>query len=126
MVVLDTSALIFWTLDPDSLSESAGQAIDESDQIMISSISVWEIGLKVKRGLLKIPLPISDYVDQLQRLEKLEILPVDVKTWLVNLNLDWEHRDPADRTIVATAVRLTCPLITSDRAIRSFYQGSIW
>jgi PIN domain nuclease of toxin-antitoxin system len=126
MVVLDTSTLLFWTLDPDLLSGNARQAIDETDQLMISSISVWEIGLKAKRGRLKIPMSISDYAERLQQLEKLEILPVDIETWLTNLDLDWEHHDPADRTIVATAIRLACPLITSDRAIQSFYQGSIW
>jgi PIN domain nuclease of toxin-antitoxin system len=126
MVVLDTSALIFWTLDPDLLSDNARKAIDETEQMTISSISVWEIGLKVKRGRLEIPLSISDYVERLQQLEKLEILPVEVETWLLNLALDWKHRDPADRTIVATALQLDCPLITSDHAIRSFYQGSIW
>ncbi len=126
MVVLDTSALLFWTLDPDLLSDNARKAIDETEQMTISSISVWEIGLKVKRGRLEIPLSISDYVERLQKLEKLEILPVEVETWLLNLALDWKHRDPADRTIVATALQLDCPLITSDHAIRSFYRGSIW
>ena len=126
MVVLDTSALLFWTLDPDLLSDNARKAIDETEQMTISSISVWEIGLKVKHGRLEIPLSISDYVERLQKLEKLEILPVEVETWLLNLALDWKHRDPADRTIVATALQLDCPLITSDHAIRSFYQGSIW
>jgi len=126
MVVLDTSALLYWTLDPEQLSENARKAIDESEQVTISSISVWEVGLKVKRGRLEIPLSFSDYVERLQQLEKLDILPVEVETWLLNMTLDWQHRDPADRTIVATALRLNCPLITSDQAVRSFYQGSIW
>ena len=126
MVVLDTSALLYWTLDPEQLSENARKAIDESEQVTISSISVWEVGLKVKRGRLEIPLSFSDYVERLQQLEKLDILPVEVETWLLNMTLDWQHRDPADRTIVATALQLNCPLITSDQAVRSFYQGSIW
>jgi PIN domain nuclease of toxin-antitoxin system len=126
MVVLDTSTLLFWTLDPDRLSANSAKAIDEAEHMAISSISVWEIGLKVKRGRLEIPLSFSDYVKRLQDLERLEILPVEVETWLLNLALDWKHRDPADRTIVATALQLDCPLITSDHTIRSFYQDSIW
>jgi PIN domain nuclease of toxin-antitoxin system len=55
-----------------------------------------------------------------------EILPVDEKIWLKNLQLDWPHRDPADRTIVATATLFSCPLITSDRVIQSFYAETIW
>lgn len=126
MVVLDTSALIYWTLDQDRLSEAAKKTIEGAEQIIVSSISVWEIALKVKRLKLEIPLSVADYADWLQRIEILEILPVDVQTWLDNLDLEWEHRDPADRTIVAVATRLACPLISSDRVIADFYPKTVW
>jgi PIN domain nuclease of toxin-antitoxin system len=126
MVLLDTSALLYWTLDPARLSSRAKHAIEQAERILISSISVWEIALKVKRGKLKIPLPISAYVERLEQLETLEILSLDVRTWLDNLDLPWEHRDPADRTIVALANRFGCPLITSDRAITAYYPKTIW
>jgi PIN domain nuclease of toxin-antitoxin system len=126
MVVLDTSALLYWTLDPKKLSPAARQAIDGADYLLISSISVWEIALKVKRGKLEIPLMIDEFVEKLKKLEKLEILSVDVQTWLDNLALKWAHRDPADRTIVAIAQRYSCPLVASDRVIADFYAGTIW
>ena len=37
MIVLDTSALIFWTLDRARLSEAAAQAISSTDRIALSS-----------------------------------------------------------------------------------------
>ncbi len=126
MVVLDTSALLFWTLDPVQLSALANLTIEKADRLIVSSISIWEIALKVKRGKLDLPLSISDYVERLDRLERLEILSVDVRTWLDSLELDWDHRDPADRTIVAIAGRLDCPLVTSDRVISGFYQKTVW
>jgi len=126
MIVLDTSSLLYWTLDPVELSSTAKQAIEQAEQILISSISVWEIALKVKRGKLVIPLTITDYVERLKRLDGLEILSVDVQTWLDNLELPWEHSDPADRTIVALATRFGCPLITSDRIIADYYQKTVW
>jgi len=126
MIVLDTSALLFWTLDPDKLSQNAKQAIGKADKILVSSISVWEIALKVKRQKLVIPLTITDYVERLARLEGLDILAVDVQNWLDNLNLAWEHRDPADRTIVALATRFNCPLISSDGVIANYYPMTIW
>jgi PIN domain nuclease of toxin-antitoxin system len=126
LIVLDTSALIYWSLDPNKLTNSAVQAIKDADKISISSISVWEIGLKVKKGHLTIPLPIVDFANKLEKVERLEILPVDVAIWLENLSLKWKHLDPADRTIVATARIHDCSLVTSDRVIRRFYKKSIW
>ena len=126
MIVLDTSALIFWTLDPQRLSPKAKQAIEQADRILISSISIWEIALKVKRQKLDIPLPMNEYVDRLRQLGRLEILAVDFQTWLDNVDLPWDHRDPADRTIVALAVRNNCPLITSDEKIANFFAETIW
>lgn len=126
MIVLDTAALIYWTLDPERLSPPAQIAVRESPKISISSISIWEVALLVKRQKLILPLSIKDYVERLEKLASLEILPVDTQTWLDNLELDWEHRDPADRTIVALAKRLDCPLITPDQRILSFYEKAIW
>lgn len=126
MIILDTSAFIYWTLQPTLLSTKAIQAIDQCDRIIISSISIWEIALKVKRGKLSLPLTITDYIDRLQELERFEILPVDVPAWLANVDLPWDHRDPADRTIVALAARFDCPLVTSDAIIAGFYKNTIW
>ena len=103
MVVLDTSALVFWTLDPERLSKTAEQAIKKADRVCLSSISIWEIGVKSKKDKLDLPLSIRDYAENLGRIDRVEVLPVDVRTWIGNLELDWDHRDPADRTIVATA-----------------------
>jgi len=126
MILLDTSGLIFWTLDPKMLSQKASTTIEESEQLAISSISIWEIGIKLKSGKLLLPLPLRDYVDRLKLLDKFTILPVNEGIWIKNVELEWDHKDPADRTIVATASILACPLITSDDKIRRFYSDSIW
>lgn len=126
MVVLDTSAVLFWTLDPAKLSSVASTAIDREDQLLISSIAIWEIGIKVKRGKLVLPLSVREYVERLKNVDRVEILAVDELTWMDSLDLDWEHRDPADRVIVATARRFGCPLVTSDVAMAQFYERVVW
>ena len=125
-VVLDTSALLFWTLDPERLSRAATRAVSDSGRILVSSISVWEIGIKVKRERLSLPVSFREFTDNLERIDRLDILPVDVGTWVRNIEFDWTHRDPADRTIVATASLHACALVTSDSVIRAFYPRTIW
>jgi PIN domain nuclease of toxin-antitoxin system len=126
MVVLDTSALLFWTLNRKKLTPAAVRAITEAHRILVSSISIWEIGIKVHREQLILPVSLGDYVEKLHHINRLEIVPVDESMWLENLELEWEHRDPADRTIVAVARLYACPLVTSDRVIRNFYKDTIW
>ena len=126
MLVLDTSALLIWTLREDDLPAKAKQAIDASDRLFVSSISIWEVALKYVRGRLKLPYDAFTYARQLELLPSLEIIPVNTETWLTNVRLDWDNQDPADRTIVALAMELKCPLVSSDRSIAAFYQPTIW
>lgn len=126
MVVLDTAALLFWTLDPDQLSADAAEAIELADRILVSSIAIWEIGIKAKRGKLGIPISVREYAERLKGVDRVEIIPVDELTWIESIDLDWEHRDPADRVMVATAMQFGCPLVTSDRVISRFYARSVW
>ncbi len=126
MIVLDTSALIYWTLDPTRVSAKAARAIETADSIHISSISIWEIGIKIKRRKLSIPMELRTYVEKLKLVDRLEIIAVSDEIWLRNLELRWNHKDPVDRTIVALAATFDCPLITSDKKIRSFYKETVW
>lgn len=126
VIVLDTSCLIYWTLDPSRVSAKARQTIQNTESILISSISIWEIGIKIKRRKLSLPIDLEMYVKKLKSVEKLEIVPVTEDQWIRNLELEWKHRDPADRTIVALASHYDCALVTSDKLIRRFYQRAIW
>ena len=127
-VVLDTSALLYWTLSPERLTKTARRAIakGEHDGILVSAISVWEIGLKVQRGALSLGLPFNAYVQRLQRADALTLVPVDLRVWLHVLDMPWSHRDPADRVIVATAEINGLPLVSSDATIGKYYANTLW
>jgi PIN domain nuclease of toxin-antitoxin system len=127
-VVLDTHTLLWWTLDPEMLSDRAREmcARIHLSGAIISSISIWEIGIKIKRKKIDIGLDISTYTSRLRCLESLLIVPIDENIWIQNLELDWDHRDPADRTIVATAMVRDADLITKDNVIRRFYERAVW
>jgi PIN domain nuclease of toxin-antitoxin system len=128
-VVLDTSALLYWTLEPAMLPTRARRAIVaalSAAGCVVSAISLWEIALKIKRGRLSIGLPVEQFADRLTRVEGLHVAPVDAETWLRNVAMPWGHRDPADRTIVATAELLGAQLVTSDRAMAEYYPRVVW
>lgn len=125
-VLLDTSALLYWTLDPARLSYSARLAVEDSSMRMALSVSLWEIALKVSRARLELPLELDEYVARLETVERFEILPLDVETAVRGARLQWDHHDPVDRWIVAHAQRLNVPLLTSDAIIRACTTLALW
>jgi PIN domain nuclease of toxin-antitoxin system len=122
MVVLDTHALLWWALDPDRLSRAAAASVREMELRggFASAISIWELGVKIQRGKLDLGISIEEFTRRIDRSAIVELLPVDTATWLRSLGLAWDHRDPADRVIVATAVLRGAPLVTADEEIHRF------
>lgn len=127
MYLLDTCALIWWSLDQAKLSPSGRNVFDlvEKDGAFASSISIWEIGIKLKRGRLDIGMSIGEYLKKLSSTNMIEFLPVDLDIWMQNLALDWDHQDPADRTIVATGKVKDLKILTGDDVILDFDRNSI-
>ncbi len=126
MIVLDTAVLVYWTLDPEQLSQSASKVIEEDETKIISAVSIWELGQKIKSGDLRLPLRLSDYLERLKTVENLEITPVDAEHWMRSLILNWDNEDIADRLIVATSMLRSCTLVSADAVIRDFYSKSLW
>jgi len=122
VIALDTHALLWWALDPAQLSETAREAVAEMEQRggVASSISLWELGLKVKRGQLDLGITIEELARRLERSGPARVVPVDTTVWLRSLALPWDHRDSADRVIVATALLHGVPLLTKDQSIHAF------
>lgn len=128
-IVLDTCALIWWSLDPDKLSERAKEACQQMEQEkngIVPSTAIWEIAIKVKNHKLDLGVSIDDYIATLKKSNVVGIIPIDEDIWLESVKLEWEHRDPADRVVVAVAKRNQAAIITADRKIASFYSLVIW
>ncbi len=128
-VVLDTCALIWWSLDPDKLSLSARSACEKMEgekNGLVSSISLWEIAIKIKNKKLDLGVSLTTYLEILQKSDVITIIPIDENLWLESVALEWSHKDPADRVIVALAQKYQADLITADKIIMGFYDSVIW
>ena len=129
MVVLDTATLLWWTLAPHELSEKAKNIlakVSAENQAIVSSISLWEIALKVARKKLAIGMEIEYFAEQLEHSGLVEIVPVDHKLWISSVALNWSHKDPADRVIVALAKERGAKLVTSDKIVSEFFEPVVW
>ena len=128
-VVLDTCALIWWSLDPDKLSQTAKNACREMEKAkngLVPSICIWEIAIKIKNNKLDLGVNLDKYVAALKKSDVVKIIPIDEDVWLKSVSLDWSHRDPADRVVVALAEIEQAAIMTSDRKIIDYYSQVIW
>ena len=118
MIVLDTHAWVWWLATPAKLGRRAKRAIDKADRIGIPAICIWEIATKAEAGTLRFDRPHDVWIDEAltddPRIELLHLLPrISVEA----ARFSWDHRDPADRFIVATARAHDAALITADARI---------
>ncbi len=74
--------------------------------------------MKAGAGKLKFDRPSSLWIDQaLGADSRIELLALSPRVAIGAAELEWEHGDPADRFIVATAQLYECQLATCDTAI---------
>lgn len=131
MIVLDTHALAWWVGGDPTLSKKAKAAIEREmagGEIVVSSISAWEIAMLVQRDRLFLSMDVGSWLATVAAIEAVRFLPVDVEIALKAVDLPGEfHKDPADRMIVATARKLAVPLVTKDEKIRAYaHVKTIW
>jgi len=126
-VLLDTCTLLWWTMDPEQLSAKAAAACRKIEHSVgyVSAVSIWELGIKIKNQKLSIGMSIERYAELLTKISGLIILPVDLPEWIRSISLDWAHKDPADRLIVATAELHDLHLVSNDKIMVSFYPRCI-
>lgn len=89
--------------------------------VLISAITVWEIAQLVYYGRIELARPVEEWIGLFADSPGVEILPLGHRAALGAYRLDpLEHRDPADRLLIATAIEQGCPLVTYDARIVRF------
>jgi PIN domain nuclease of toxin-antitoxin system len=121
-MLLDTCAVLWLSFDENKLSPTVLRRIDNEERVLICSLSFWEIGIKIRKKKLEIPIPLNELVSRYVENNTVEIVAPDVGIILRAVELDWDHRDPVDRIIVASAIKHNAEIITTDAVISRFYK----
>lgn len=132
MIVLDTHTLVWWASGIKAqVSVAAMEAIEAEmagGDILLSSISAWELAMLVDRGRIDLSMDIERWLSVVGQIEAVRFVPMDNEIALKSVALPGEfHKDPADRIIVATARKFAAPLVTADERIRAYpHVKTIW
>ena len=124
-LLLDTHIALWLDSGDDRLRPETRSLIDDCWQdggmIRLSAVSVWEISLLVDTGRIELDLPIEAWVMRFLGRDGIEAVPLGHRAACRGYQLHhFEHRDPADRLLIATAIELACPLVTYDERILRF------
>ncbi|MBA3031223.1 MAG: type II toxin-antitoxin system VapC family toxin [Proteobacteria bacterium] len=124
MILLDTHTWVWFVSNPELLSEGALEKINigvQEKSILISSISVWEVALLVKRQRLVLTIELENWISMSENLPFFSFVPIDNDIAVKSVQLPPPlHNDPADRIIIATAIKTGATLISKDEKILGY------
>lgn len=127
ILLLDTQAFLWFTMDAPLLSAVARDAIEDADSdVRVSWVTAWEMGIKYHRGLLKLPNKPREFFANQLPLNRFAEVPVVLDTILLSTELPWHHRDPFDRILIAEALRQDCEVLSADTAFDAYGVRRVW
>jgi PIN domain nuclease of toxin-antitoxin system len=120
-LLLDTNIFLFAMEDSNRLSKKAIQLLeDESNELLLSLVSLWEISIKQSIGKLQ-------FVDNLKKtielgIDKLELQIVPIRSnHIYKLSeLPFHHNDPFDRLLAAQCLEEKITIISTDRIFKKY------
>ncbi len=114
--LIDTQVFLWFEARSARLSEEARSIIRRADvAVYVSAASFWEIAIKRRLGKLA--------YDGSARAAAAEAgfqeLPIDAADAETAGALEWSHRDPFDRMLVAHCLNRALTLVTADPALQA-------
>jgi len=126
-LLLDTCTFLWVLLDAPQLSDDARRLFrDPGNEVLLSSVSAWEIAVKYTLGRLPLPEPPERYVPRQRDAHGIASLPLDEDAALHVARLPNLHSNPFDRMLICQAMLNGLTLVTPDRDIARYPVRIAW
>ena len=115
--LIDTNVVLWLSEDNPRINQIKSLLLSEETQVFISSVSWWEIVIKIRTGKLLLEF---DEIRRLAEMNNFLELPVTNSYFKAYLELPNLHKDPFDHMLLAQAI--TCPMrfITGDAYLSDY------
>jgi PIN domain nuclease of toxin-antitoxin system len=125
-ILLDTHAFIWFVEDDSQLTDITKRIIEkQTNEIYLSIASIWEIAIKLQLKKLDIKRTIEEIID-LATLNGFELLPILPEHIIRLTTLDFHHRDPFDRIIIAQGLTENQEIVSRDKIFDDYAVKRIW
>ena len=120
-LLLDTAAFLWLCAGGKRLSAAAKTALaNPANNVYLSAVTAWEIGLKQAKGKLELPAPARAWFPAMVDHHRLSVLALEAGTAIAATQLPGLHADPFDRVLVATALERDLTMLTPDPLIAKY------
>lgn len=120
-ILLDSHIFIWLHEAPEQLSGSATRLLQDLDnELFLSMASVWEIQIKMSLGKLSLSGHIFDVVTMEQRVNNVQLLPIELRHISGLSRLPMHHRDPFDRLLLAQSIAEKMPILSADAVFDNY------
>ena len=121
-LILDTHVILWWQRDDRRLKPAARRAIADAEIVWVSSVSAWEVAIKVALGRLRLTEPFGVLIAA----DNFTELPLTLAHAEALAGLPPHHADSFDRVLIAQARVQGAALVTHDRALAPYGGAVIW
>jgi PIN domain nuclease of toxin-antitoxin system len=125
--LVDTHAFLWAIGSPEMLSHRVRTILeDPRAELLISIATPWEIAIKAGIGKLNHAEEVLDNFTSLMAAGGYRILETSAKEVIRGGRLPLHHKDPFDRLLVAQALELSVPIISSDEVLDRYGVRRVW
>ena len=126
-LLIDTHALLWWLSDDPSLSDAARKAMAEnSNVLLVSAASAWEIATKVRLGRLPGASELAADFQGFMLREGFTTLDITADHGIRAGLLPGPHKDPFDRMLISQAQAENVPIVTNERTFETYGVRRVW
>lgn len=126
-LLLDTCTFLWLAQQPDKISRSATELIDDPDNaLFLSDVSVMEIVMKHSAGKLPLPKHPRNWISSKIKYHQLIHLPILPEVIYRSGELSRSHADPFDRLLAAQAIEQGLTVISPDIPLSGLGASRIW
>lgn len=109
-LLLDSHVVLWWLGDDAQLAAGAREMIAGADDVAVSVVTLWELGIKKALGKLDFPDDLDVCVEE----AGFGLLPIHADHAMAAPTLPPHHGDPFDRMLLAQALVDQRSIVTAD------------
>lgn len=126
-LLLDTHTLLWFLREPELLPPQVIEAIEMAGrEAAVSMASLWEIAIKVSINKLSLPGEFEDLFPSSVEKSGLSLLSIEPRHIAAVRRLEFHHRDPFDRLLIAQAQVENLILVSRDIHFAAYHVPILW